>query len=665
MQTALSRPFTILLCAVGLACLAPVAALADIPFVTGVTGFGSKANNWGPGVGFRFFNATGTTITVTQLGRWVVQGNNRAHALSIYSTAHTQLATVTVNCAGATPGQFLYGTLSTPYNIAAGASVYFISAETSNGDYWYNNNNTVVTITTIGGIESAYDTDSSFNDTGNNGGAYTSTGPVSFQYTSPMPNWTKSGTVYTTDGSPFSVNSAIANASPGDIVNVPAGSFTWGASGTYVSVDKAIILKGAGIDTTIIHLSPSAGIWGNGTIRISAAGVVKGFTVLAPTSGNNATPFSTSGTGYIGWRITNVKYDGTGSHFSYFAYVGGNYGLIDNCQIIGGGGTNELIFMRGPTDSWTTAKSMGTANALYIEDCTYSGRGYLTDINANGRAVIRFNTITGPMQADCHMIETADQGDGTHHGARQMEVYGNHWTLMGGYWTAFDITGGTGVIFDNSKDHSQSELPWMGLYEYGVRSASGFWSTQTQFPLIAAHNYITPTWYPVPEQIGMGTYPQSSGQEPMYLINNTGPGGVDWPITQGEIPSGAITQYQTETSNGSATFTMDDIIKADRDYFKQTVGSTFNGSSGVGRGTKAQMLAITPTKTGAGFWVTDEGSWNTALPANTSGQLYVWNASAWVLKYTPYTYPHPLRTGVTPPPPTAAPSSATTSISIR
>ena len=27
-----------------------------------------------------------------------------------------------------------------------------------------------------------------------------------------------------------------------------------------------------------------------------------------------------------------------------------------------------------------------------------------------------------------------------------------------------------------------------------------------------------------------------------------------------------------------------------------------------------------------------------------------WNGSAWVLKYTPYTYPHPLRNGETPSP---------------
>ena len=65
-------------------------------------------------------------------------------------------------------------------------------------------------------------------------------------------------------------------------------------------------------------------------------------------------------------------------------------------------------------------------------------------------------------------------------------------------------------------------------------------------------------------------------------------------------------------------------------------------------GTTTQMNALTPTEVGYGFWVTDQGSWNSNLPNNTSGQLYSWNGTGWVLKYTPYLYPHPLRVPVAP-----------------
>ncbi|MDB6128340.1 MAG: hypothetical protein JWM35_2236, partial [Verrucomicrobia bacterium] len=80
-----------------------------------------------------------------------------------------------------------------------------------------------------------------------------------------------------------------------------------------------------------------------------------------------------------------------------------------------------------------------------------------------------------------------------------------------------------------------------------------------------------------------------------------------------------------------------------RDYFRGDVGGEFPATSDVGRGTHAQMLASSPTAAGQAWWVTDEGSWNTTLPPNTSGRLYRWNGSAWALYYEPYTYPHPLR----------------------
>lgn len=148
-------------------------------------------------------------------------------------------------------------------------------------------------------------------------------------------------------------------------------------------------------------------------------------------------------------------------------------------------------------------------------------------------------------------------------------------------------------------------------------------------------------------------------------------------------------------------------IMRDRDFFIHITPAEFNGSSGIGSGTAAQMAAITPTLTNVGFWVTDQGSWNGSFtgtvaasalafgdyaeivsagttdwtligaPTNTvgtaflvtaagtgtgtakpaQGQLYAWNGSAWALKYTPYSYPHPLRDdAVAPPPDETAPT---------
>lgn len=164
--------------------------------------------------------------------------------------------------------------------------------------------------------------------------------------------------------------------------------------------------------------------------------------------------------------------------------------------------------------------------------------------------------------------------------------------------------------------------------------------------------------------------------------------GTGWPVITipfspslaVAIPAGAsvnasinpLIQYQYQTGNPSATFTAQDMIKADRDIFIEGsvwaagTPSAFNGSSGVGTGTKAQMLAITGTKVGVGFWVTDEGTWNTenttvGKPGYGKGQgrLYTWNGSAWAFKYEPYTYPHPLSDPSYVPPVGTAPAAPT------
>ncbi len=108
-------------------------------------------------------------------------------------------------------------------------------------------------------------------------------------------------------------------------------------------------------------------------------------------------------------------------------------------------------------------------------------------------------------------------------------------------------------------------------------------------------------------------------------------------------------------------------IQADRDYFHYT--TSFNGSSGTGCGTLVQMNAITPTLTGVGFWVptnidtmpcrpaaTNVGAESEGMTTPITGTLYKWSGTAWKIHYTPYQYPHPLRSGVTTPYPLSRPA---------
>jgi hypothetical protein len=104
----------------------------------------------------------------------------------------------------------------------------------------------------------------------------------------------------------------------------------------------------------------------------------------------------------------------------------------------------------------------------------------------------------------------------------------------------------------------------------------------------------------------------------------------------------------------------DSQIVPDRDIFWKDITVTFDGTSGVGWGTLASRPSTCTTNPsgesltsgwGPGYWATDQGSWNTSASnpegvnaGGADGVLYVCTATnTWTVKYTPYTYPHPLR----------------------
>jgi len=506
--------------------------------------------------------------------------------------------------------------------------------------------------------------------------------------------YTQSGSNYTTDGSQADVSAALGAAAAGSIINVPAGTFTWGAGGSPIYIPNAVSLVGAGPANTIINLDPGAPGGVSGTLQFFAAITVKGFTI---NGAGNATPFSTNSSG---WRITNVVYN-AGTDTSYFCFISQGTGLIDNCTITGGGGSDELIFATGSANSWQTPDSLGGANNVYVEDCTFNGQGYLCDANANARMVVRFCTITGPMKIDAHGFAS-----NTPRGVREIEIYNNTWTISGGPFPEIELRGGTGMVFNNNSNATTTYgLPWYFLTDYGyqgewpnfgvgISSATAGSSTiittttphglqsnwgpigvtvSSTTPAISGDYtvqvinanafsipvnvtsagtgggtavYQTPVNYPINDQIGVGQDPKVGGSAPLYSWNNI-QNGAPWQRVFKSPSAGAETLYASQAGNG-ATFAETDLIKADRDVFLDlTVTGAFDGSTGVGTGTFAQMNLIRPTKTGVGFWVTDQGTWNNKA-GGTNGELYVWNGTAWVLKYVPYTYPNPLRGPIAP-----------------
>jgi hypothetical protein len=308
-------------------------------------------------------------------------------------------------------------------------------------------------------------------------------------------------------------------------------------------------------------------------------------------------------------------------------------GLIDSNTINGGHGQSEMIFSRGPADAWDVADTMGTANNIFIEDNVFTGQGYLNSANSNSRVVVRFNKVTGSLKTDSHGVWS----NSPQRGARHAEVYHNSWAPLGNF-SAIEIRGGGGRVFNNSSSASVGAATTnFVITEYGVFNSGGVFS-----------NYQTPYDWPIRDQIGRGKYAvagdwTTATSEPMYVWGNR-KGGQFWPWSNKAIPEAAQARFKAQMGDSSAKFEWASVIQPDRDYFVDGT-SSFNGSSGVGTGTKDQMRAFTGGKVGVGFWVTDEGDWNHANGSMKDGQLYVWSGSAWMLKYTPYTYPHPMRSG--------------------
>jgi hypothetical protein len=473
-----------------------------------------------------------------------------------------------------------------------------------------------------------------------------------------------SGTIYNTDGSVPDVNNAFNACTAGSTILLPPGTFTWGTNGGGLGVSKSINLFGSGTGQTTIAIDPTSPL--NAIIPLFTTGTAGHFTVMGGGANSNTAPFSTQGPN--GFELTDINYNANQSN-AYFLITNGNYGLIDNCTITSDGGGTELIFGRGPSNAWQSPTTMGSVNAVIIESSTFNGPGYVCDANANAAFVIRFCTINGPMKVDAHGMESNTPP----RSCRQIEIYDNTWTYGTTYnWNFLELRGGTGMVFNNTGVTNC----WYSLNCY---------ATQADWP--NAGTYYTAAMYPAPDQIGMGEdvylggtnqfsnghgwstpagfVESAPGAQPLYTWNNTDQ-GVPYPIGGSAITPAAQSLYQTQVKSSSAYFTMvspltsayvdqygdhipvnaPGLIQEGRDFFEQggiTGTATFTGTDGMGVGTTAQMNAITPTKKGVGFWVTDQGSWNTNVPPGTSGELYTWNGSAWVLTYVPYIYPDPVR----------------------
>jgi hypothetical protein len=96
---------------------------------------GTVRNDFGGWVGMQIRTKT-DAITVTALGRWILEGNSQPHTLRIVTQAGAELGRTMVSPAGFKAGQFQYAELKDPVALAPGNIYYVVSKENLQGDAW-------------------------------------------------------------------------------------------------------------------------------------------------------------------------------------------------------------------------------------------------------------------------------------------------------------------------------------------------------------------------------------------------------------------------------------------------------------------------------------------------------------------------------------------------
>ncbi|MGA2068128.1 MAG: right-handed parallel beta-helix repeat-containing protein [Thermoguttaceae bacterium] len=374
------------------------------------------------------------------------------------------------------------------------------------------------------------------------------------------------------------VNKAIALASQGDTVVIPAGTAAWGG----VTVDKAVTLKGSGQKSTIITLR------GTAVILNSSRAVIRDFTI---TSDEHTSPRDVMINVVNGscnrWRVTGMKLTGG---FPYHAFdrtvycnspgiaTNDTYGLIDNNNFLYVPG--ESIFVRGPSDSWATDNSLGGPANLFLENnqatAGGSGGGIWIDANANARIVARYNTLYG-MYFDNHgsWSNWSCSQPETHASARQGEFYNNR--FVGPGFVCVYLRGGTGLVYNNTVEKEQPPRGNIFLDEYYVRTGGG--------TLFATGTCPCKRDYPVIYQIGRGknrvaspTTGSDQAAEPVFLWNNKNRDTGNPVVVGFGYDNGAASRHNKDYCKDQ-TLNVRDFVVKDRDFCLHDTSSPCNGYS--------------------------------------------------------------------------------------
>jgi hypothetical protein len=294
---------------------------------------------------------------------------------------------------------------------------------------------------------------------------------------SPDTIWAK--TITATNCSRASVETAVNSATHGDTVLVPAGTCAWK---TNLNITIGITLEGAGIGRTVIlDQTPKDGsVPGSSVLAFAVDSPnnfrLTGFTFQEDTNDVNVFAkcmIALNGTSHA-FRIDHNAFTTTGDA----SYRGGRirlygylWGVIDHNEFRQNfelGVYADHSRWNGGSygdGSWADALYLGTEKAIYIEDNVFTELANPYSVGAidgleGYRIVFRYNTLYNNT-----IVAHGTESGGRLRSARSFEIYNNKFIITAGAKNlseAFEIRGGTGVIFNNK--FYREDIPSNGGY---------------------------------------------------------------------------------------------------------------------------------------------------------------------------------------------------------
>lgn len=334
-----------------------------------------------------------------------------------------------------------------------------------------------------------------------------------------------------------------------------------------------------------------------------------------------------SGTDPASSRITGMFYGVM--HNNYYAP-----GSHSGWQVVFDNGANTEAQFEGESYSY------GQSEALFFEDNTLVDlNDEAFDMSMGSKVVIRYNTFGSVRVGSATWMEVHGAQCGGNYAALGIEVYGNNFTAAASHGLIGSRSGKHLVMYNKLNLASYITLAVMQPMN-APDSASGGNLCEGTYDSQSNYHYTAD---------GLGNYPTG-----YFFMNKDNVDEVTAAIGSYECCTASVGPYGPwpdccfrNAVDGKYTTG----ITENTDFYNFNASYASDPTTGVGCGTLASRPA-TCTQ-GTAYWATDQSCSTLtgmvgAYPSTPiSGTLYICGASNWTdaTTYTPYTYPHPLRSG--------------------